>query len=60
MEVLLNPRFYPDIFKIDTHPAKAFPKIIKYLYRTPAYIFFHHSKLFNSLEDKIKICERLT
>jgi hypothetical protein len=34
--------------------------MIKYLYRTLAHIFFHHTNLFNTLEEKFKICERLT
>jgi hypothetical protein len=34
--------------------------MIKYLYRTLAHIFFHHRKLFDTLEDKLKICECLT
>jgi hypothetical protein len=58
--LLLNPLYYPDRFEINDHPAKAFPKIIKYLYGTLAHIFFHHSNLFDSLEEKFKICERLT
>jgi hypothetical protein len=60
IKVLLNPLFYPDRFEINDHPAKAFPKMIKYLRRILAQIFFHHSKLFNTLEEKFKICERLT
>jgi hypothetical protein len=58
--VLLNPCFYPDSFEINDHPAKAFPKMIKYLYRTLAHIFFHHTNLFKTLEEKLKICECLT
>jgi hypothetical protein len=60
LQVLLNPSFYPDRFEIGDRPAKAFPKMIKYLCRTLAHIFFHHSNLFQTLEEKIKICERLT
>jgi hypothetical protein len=60
IEILLNPLFYPDRFEIGDRPAKAFPKMIKYLYRILAHIFFYHSKLFDSLEEKFKICERLT
>jgi predicted transcriptional regulator len=58
--LLLIPSFHPDRFEINEHPAKAFPKMIKYLYRILAHIFFHHSNLFNSLDEKFKISERLT
>jgi hypothetical protein len=58
--LLLNPSFFPDRFEIGDRPAKAFPKMIKYLYRTLAHIFFHHSNIFQTLEDKFKICECLT
>jgi hypothetical protein len=59
--LLLNPCFNPDRFEIDDCPTKAFPKMIKYLYRTTlAHIFFHHSNLFDLLEEKFKICEGLT
>jgi hypothetical protein len=54
--VLLNLRFYSDRLEIDDHPAKSFPKMIKYLYRTRAHIFFYHRKLFNTLKEKLKIC----
>jgi hypothetical protein len=60
MKVLLNPSFYPDRFEINDYTAKAFPKMIKYLYKTLAHIFFHRSNLFNTLEEKFKISERLT
>jgi hypothetical protein len=60
IKVLLNPSFYPDRFEIGNYQAKAFPRMIKYLYRTLAHIFFHHRNLFKTLEDKFKICERLT
>jgi hypothetical protein len=59
-KILLNSCFYPDRFEIDDSLAKAFPKMIKYLYRTLAHTFFHHTNLFDSLEDKFKICERFT
>jgi hypothetical protein len=57
--LLLNPSFYPDRFEIDDSPAKAFPKMIKYLCRALAHIFYH-TNLFDTLEEKVKICERLT
>jgi hypothetical protein len=54
MKVLLNPSSYPDRFEIGDYPAKAFPKMIKYLYRTLAHIFFHHSNIFDSFERNLK------
>jgi hypothetical protein len=51
--VLLNLNFYPDRLEIGGYPAKAFPKMIKYLYRLLVHIFFHHSNLFNT-RRKIK------
>jgi hypothetical protein len=59
IKILLNPSFYPDRFEINDYTAKVFPKMIKYLCRTLAHIFFHHSNLFQTLEEKFKICERL-
>jgi hypothetical protein len=54
ISILLNPSFFPDRFEIGDRPAKTFPKMIKYLYRTLAHIFFHHRNLFNTLEEKCK------
>jgi hypothetical protein len=34
--------------------------ILRTVYRTLTHIFFHHTNLFNTLEEKFKICERLT
>jgi hypothetical protein len=58
IQVLLNHRFYTDRFEIDDHPGLVLPKMIKYLYGILAHAFFHHSKLFNILKEKLKICER--
>jgi hypothetical protein len=60
IKLLLNPLFFPDRFEINDHVAKVFPKMIKYLYRTLVYIFFHQTNLFNTSKEKFKICQRLT
>jgi hypothetical protein len=60
IQVLLNLLYYPDRFEIGDYTAKTFPKMIKYLYRILAHIYFYHKFFFNKLEEKIKIYEHLT
>jgi hypothetical protein len=60
MPLLANPIFYPDRDNIKDHSAKALPTMVIYLYRMLAHIYYHHRKLFDSLEYKYRIGERLT
>jgi hypothetical protein len=59
-QVLPNPILYADRLEICDNPPKAFSKMEKYFYRILAHIFFYHSNLFNILEEKFKIYERLS
>jgi MOB kinase activator 1 len=60
MHLLTNPIFYPDRDNISGHSAKAFSVMVRYLYRMFGHIYYHHRKLFHSLEYKYRIAERLT
>jgi hypothetical protein len=60
MILLTNPTFFPNRDKIGDYSTKAFPKIIRYLYRILAHIYYHHRKLFDSLKYRYRIAERLT
>jgi hypothetical protein len=58
--LLTHPAFYPGRDKISDHSASALIKMVRYLYRMLAHIYFHHRKLFDSLEYRYRIVERLT
>jgi hypothetical protein len=58
--LLTNPIYFPDREKISYHSAKALPKIVRYFYRMLAHTYCHHKNLFDSLEEKYRIGERLT
>jgi hypothetical protein len=60
MPLLSHPAFYPDRDKISDHSASALIKMVRYLYRILAHIYFHHRKLYDSLEFRYRIDERLT
>jgi hypothetical protein len=58
--LLSHPMFYPNRDNIKDHPAKALSTMVRYFYRMLAHIYFHHRKLFDSLECRYRIGERLT
>jgi hypothetical protein len=58
--LLTHPAFYPDKNKISDSSALALIKMVRYLYRMLAHIYFHHRKLYDSLEYRYSIGERLT
>jgi hypothetical protein len=60
MPLLINPIYFSDRENIRDHSAKALPKMVRYLYRMLAHIYFHHRKLYDSLEFRYRIGERLT
>jgi hypothetical protein len=60
MPLLTHPTFYPDRDKIKDYSASALIKMVRYLYRMLAHIYFHHRKPFDSLEYRYRIGERLT
>jgi hypothetical protein len=60
MTLLTNPTFFPNKDKIGYYSAKEFPKIIRSIYRMLAHIYYHHRKLFNSLQHRYRIAKRLT
>jgi hypothetical protein len=58
--LLTNPIYFSDRDHIRDPSSLALPKMVRYLYRMLAHIYFHHGKLFDSLEYKYTIAERLT
>jgi hypothetical protein len=58
--LLSNPTFFPDRDKITDYSTQPFKKMVRYIYRMLAHILFHHRKLFDLLEDRYRIGERLT
>jgi hypothetical protein len=60
LPLLTHPAFYPDRNNISNHSASALIKMVRYLYRMLAHIYFHHKKLYDSLEFRYRIGERLT
>jgi hypothetical protein len=60
MYLLSNSAFFSDRNKIRHYSSSAFVKIVRHLYRILAHIWYHHRKLFDSLEYRYRIAERLT
>jgi hypothetical protein len=60
MRLLSNPSFFSTRNKIRDYSVSALVKMVRYLYRMLAHTFFHHKKLFDLLEDRYSIGERLT
>jgi hypothetical protein len=60
MPLLTNPIFYPDRENIRDHSTKAFLPMVRYLYRMLAHIYYQNRKLFDLLEYRYRIAERLT
>jgi hypothetical protein len=60
MPFLTNPAYFSDRGNIRDRSALTFPQMVRYLYRMLAHIYYHHKKLFDSLEYRYRIGERLT
>jgi hypothetical protein len=58
--LMTNPAYFSDRENIRDHSAKVLPVMVRYFYRMLAHIYFHHRKLFDSLEYRYRIGERLT
>jgi hypothetical protein len=59
MVFLTNSAYFSNREHIRDHCALVFPKMMRYLYRILAHIYFHR-KLFDSLQHRFRIVERLT
>jgi hypothetical protein len=57
--LLTSPIYFSDRHHIRDHSTQAFPAIIRYIYRMLAHIYYHHRKLFDLLEYRYRIGERL-
>jgi hypothetical protein len=60
MPLLINPNYFSDRDNIRDCSSQTFPKMMRYLYRIPAHIYYHHRKLFDSFQHGYRIAERLT
>jgi hypothetical protein len=55
MTLLTNPAYFSDRENIRDNSALVFPRMMRYLYRMLTHIYYHHKKLFNSLEDRYRM-----
>jgi hypothetical protein len=60
MCLLFNPIFFSDRNNISDYSASALIKIVRNIYRILVHILYHNWKLYNSLEDRYRIGERLS
>jgi hypothetical protein len=60
MLFLTNPAYFSDRENIREYSALTFPGMVRYPHRMLAHIYYHHRKLFDSLEHRYRIAERLT
>jgi hypothetical protein len=60
MPLLTNPAYFSDRDKISDYSVKALPIMMRYICRMLAHIYYHRRKLFDSLEYRYRIGERLT
>jgi hypothetical protein len=58
--LLTNPAYFSDRENIRDRSGQVLPKTMIHLYRMLAYIYYHHRKLFDSLQYRYRIAERLT
>jgi hypothetical protein len=58
--LLTHPAYFSNRDKISGHSASVLIKMVRYLYRMLAHIYFHHRKLFDSLEYGYRIGGCLT
>jgi hypothetical protein len=58
--LLTNPSYFSDRGNIRDHSAKALLPIVRYLYKMLEHIYYHHRKIFDSLQHRYRIDERLT
>jgi hypothetical protein len=60
MHLLTNSAYFSDRENTRDRSTQKFPPMVRYLYRMVAHIYYHDRKLFDSLEYRYRIVERLT